>query len=79
MENTVSASQPDGTYKGAANYQSFIQKNPNAPGKFASGAKSVTVIVLTLVAALTGPNFPGALGFFWMKDPQRPPTGMMRT
>jgi hypothetical protein len=26
------------------------------------------LIVLTLVAALTGPNFPGALGFFWMKD-----------
>ncbi|KAL2864757.1 U2-type spliceosomal complex subunit CWC24 [Aspergillus lucknowensis] len=24
---------PDGTYKGAANYQSFIQKNPNAPTK----------------------------------------------
>ena len=24
---------PDGTYKGAANYQSFIQKNPNAPPK----------------------------------------------
>ncbi|MCJ1376497.1 RNA-splicing factor [Loxospora ochrophaea] len=23
----------DGTYKGAANYQSFIQKNPNAPSK----------------------------------------------
>lgn len=26
-------SAPDGTYKGAANYQSFIQKNPNAPTK----------------------------------------------
>ncbi|KAL4933160.1 U2-type spliceosomal complex subunit CWC24 [Aspergillus undulatus] len=26
-------STPDGTYKGAANYQSFIQKNPNAPTK----------------------------------------------
>ncbi|KAL3461562.1 hypothetical protein BJX64DRAFT_260423 [Aspergillus heterothallicus] len=24
---------PDGTYKGASNYQSFIQKNPNAPTK----------------------------------------------
>ncbi|KAL4913853.1 hypothetical protein BDW62DRAFT_191590 [Aspergillus aurantiobrunneus] len=30
---TSSASAPDGTYKGAANYQSFIQKNPNAPTK----------------------------------------------
>ncbi|KAK9642175.1 RNA-splicing factor, variant 2 [Aspergillus fumigatus] len=29
--NTQSA--PDGTYKGAANYSSFIQKNPNAPTK----------------------------------------------
>lgn len=27
------ASEPDGTYKGAANYQSFIQKNPDAPTK----------------------------------------------
>ncbi|KAL4778535.1 hypothetical protein BJX76DRAFT_132556 [Aspergillus varians] len=27
------ASVPDGTYKGAANYQSFIQKNPDAPSK----------------------------------------------
>ncbi|KKK14014.1 CCCH and RING finger protein [Aspergillus rambellii] len=27
------ASGPDGTYKGAANYQSFIQKNPDAPTK----------------------------------------------
>lgn len=27
------ADAPDGTYKGAANYQSFIQKNPNAPTK----------------------------------------------
>jgi RING finger protein 113A len=26
-------SAPDGTYKGAANYQSFIQKNPDAPTK----------------------------------------------
>ncbi|RMJ21463.1 factor cwc24 [Aspergillus sp. HF37] len=26
-------SAPDGTYKGAANYQSFIQKNPDAPAK----------------------------------------------
>ena len=27
------SSAPDGTYKGAANYQSFIQKNPDAPTK----------------------------------------------
>lgn len=26
-------STPDGTYKGAANYQSFVQKNPDAPTK----------------------------------------------
>lgn len=31
--STTTASAPDGTYKGAANYQSFIQKNPNAPTK----------------------------------------------
>jgi hypothetical protein len=30
----ASTSEPDGSYKGAANYQSFIQKNPDAPGKF---------------------------------------------
>ncbi|KAJ5146040.1 Zinc finger RING-type [Penicillium bovifimosum] len=30
----ASTAEPDGTYKGAANYQSFIQKNPDAPGKF---------------------------------------------
>lgn len=30
----VSTSETDGTYKGAANYQSFIQKNPDAPAKF---------------------------------------------
>ncbi|KAJ5463080.1 hypothetical protein N7475_008024 [Penicillium sp. IBT 31633x] len=29
-----STSELDGSYKGAANYQSFIQKNPDAPGKF---------------------------------------------
>lgn len=27
------ASAPDGTYKGTANYSSFIQKNPDAPNK----------------------------------------------
>ncbi|EKV12389.1 Pre-mRNA-splicing factor cwc24 [Penicillium digitatum] len=45
---TSSASQPDGTYKGAANYQSFIQKNPDAPGKFgplkaATNVRTITV------------------------------------
>jgi RING finger protein 113A len=29
----AASSAPDGTYKGAANYQSFIQKNPDAPSK----------------------------------------------
>ncbi|KAL2835519.1 hypothetical protein BJY01DRAFT_223619 [Aspergillus pseudoustus] len=31
--DTSALSAPDGTYKGASNYQSFIQKNPNAPTK----------------------------------------------
>ncbi|KAJ5562634.1 Zinc finger RING-type [Penicillium sp. DV-2018c] len=30
----ASTAGPDGNYKGAANYQSFIQKNPDAPSKF---------------------------------------------
>ncbi|KAF7587500.1 RNA-splicing factor [Aspergillus hancockii] len=29
----AASSAPDGTYKGTANYQSFIQKNPDAPSK----------------------------------------------
>ncbi|KAJ5089182.1 Pre-mRNA-splicing factor cwc24 [Penicillium argentinense] len=32
-ENTSNEPVVDGTYKGSANYQSFIQKNPDAPGK----------------------------------------------
>lgn len=35
-------SAPDGTYKGAANYQSFIQKNPNAPTKQVGPIKAPT-------------------------------------
>lgn len=35
-------SAPDGTYKGAANYQSFIQKNPDAPGKKFGPVKAPT-------------------------------------
>jgi RING finger protein 113A len=31
--DTSEPSAPDGTYRGASNYQSFIQKNPNAPTK----------------------------------------------
>jgi RING finger protein 113A len=30
---STSSNMPDGTYKGTANYQSFIQKNPDAPSK----------------------------------------------
>ncbi|KAL4884099.1 hypothetical protein BJY04DRAFT_14282 [Aspergillus karnatakaensis] len=37
-----SASAPDGTYKGASNYQSFIQKNPNAPTKTFGPIKAPT-------------------------------------
>lgn len=33
---------PDGTYKGAANYTSFIQKNPNAPTKQVGPMKAPT-------------------------------------
>ena len=35
---------PDGTYKGVANYQSFIQKNPNAPAKQVGPMKAPTNI-----------------------------------
>lgn len=48
--NTTTPSAPDGTYKGIANYQSFIQKNPNAPEKkfgpvkTATNVRTVTVI-----------------------------------
>lgn len=37
-------SAPDGTYKGAANYQSFIQKNPNATQKQVGPIKAPTNI-----------------------------------
>jgi RING finger protein 113A len=36
------AAVPDGTYKGAANYQSFIQKNPDAPSKQFGPIKAAT-------------------------------------
>ncbi|KAL4900196.1 Pre-mRNA-splicing factor cwc24 [Aspergillus multicolor] len=36
------ADAPDGTYKGAANYSSFIQKNPNAPTKTFGPIKAPT-------------------------------------
>ncbi|MCJ1245906.1 RNA-splicing factor [Trapelia coarctata] len=36
--------QPDGTYKGSSNYQSFIQKNPNAPSKQVGPIKAPTNI-----------------------------------
>lgn len=39
-----STAAPDGTYKGAANYQSFIQKNPNAPNKQFGPIKAPTNI-----------------------------------
>ncbi|OAX81598.1 pre-mRNA-splicing factor cwc24 [Emergomyces africanus] len=35
---------PDGTYRGTANYQSFIQKNPNAPSKQFGPIKAPTNI-----------------------------------
>ena len=43
-----SASQLDGTYKGAANYQSFIQKNPDAPGKFGPVKAATNVRTITV-------------------------------
>ena len=36
--------QADGTYKGSSNYQSFIQKNPNAPSKLVGPIKAPTNI-----------------------------------
>ena len=36
--------QSDGTYKGSSNYQSFIQKNPNAPSKQVGPVKAPTNI-----------------------------------
>ncbi|KAJ9204259.1 hypothetical protein DTO164E3_2021 [Paecilomyces variotii] len=40
--NPSAPSAPDGTYKGAANYTSFIQKNPNAPTKQVGPMKAPT-------------------------------------
>lgn len=36
--------ESDGTYKGTSNYQSFIQKNPNAPSKTVGPVKAPTNI-----------------------------------
>lgn len=36
--------ESDGTYKGTSNYQSFIQKNPNAPSKIVGPVKAPTNI-----------------------------------
>jgi RING finger protein 113A len=40
--SSSSTSVPDGTYKGAANYQSFIQTNPNAPTRKVGPMKAAT-------------------------------------
>lgn len=48
-EHTAEVSGPDGTYKGVANYQSFIQKNPDraakqvGPVKTSSNVRTITV------------------------------------
>lgn len=47
-EQSTTSSAVDGTYKGAANYQSFIQKNPDrqmnvGPQKLNSNVRSITV------------------------------------
>ncbi|KAI4215344.1 MAG: hypothetical protein LQ351_002244 [Letrouitia transgressa] len=39
-----SETEPDGSYKGAASYQSFIQKNPNAPSRQVGPVKAPTNI-----------------------------------
>lgn len=46
VATTASSSEMngDGTYKGAANYQSFIQKNPNAPSRQIGPVKAPTNI-----------------------------------
>ena len=41
---TDNQTQPYGTYKGVSNYQSFIQKNPNAPSKQVGPIKAPTNI-----------------------------------
>lgn len=40
--NTTAEKAADGTYKGSSNYQSFIQKNPNAPTKQFGPVKAPT-------------------------------------
>ncbi len=40
----VGETEHDGTYKGTSNYQSFIQKNPNAPSKTVGPVKAPTNI-----------------------------------
>ncbi|PGH07516.1 hypothetical protein AJ79_06251 [Helicocarpus griseus UAMH5409] len=42
--STTTPDLPDGTYRGASNYQSFIQKNPNAPTKQFGPVKAPTNI-----------------------------------
>lgn len=42
--NTAGEVDNDGKYKGAANYQSFIQKNPNAPNRQVGPVKAPTNI-----------------------------------
>jgi RING finger protein 113A len=44
----ASTSEPDGTYKGAANYQNFIQKNPDAPTKFGPVKAPTNVRTITV-------------------------------
>ncbi|KAF9894084.1 RNA-splicing factor [Aspergillus nanangensis] len=44
LPSSSAPSGPDGTYKGAANYQSFIQKNPDAPSKKFGPIKAPTNI-----------------------------------
>ena len=49
QQATAAASAPDdGTYKGAANYQSFIKKNPNAPTKKQFGPTKAPTNVRTI-------------------------------
>ncbi|KAL2813317.1 hypothetical protein BDW59DRAFT_31774 [Aspergillus cavernicola] len=49
LGTTRTPSAPDGTYKGAANYQSFIQKNPNAPKQFGPIKAPTNVRTVTFV------------------------------
>ncbi|KAL1956784.1 hypothetical protein VTO42DRAFT_6838 [Malbranchea cinnamomea] len=44
QSGTATPSEPDGKYRGAANYTSFIQKNPNAPSKQVGPIKAPTNI-----------------------------------